>query len=160
MPPDPSPRPGAGRRADVLVCPYDFATPTYAEAVALRHAVLRVPLGRDIADDPLHEEYDQVHLGAFAGGILVGTASLAHTGAGLKMRQVAVAERQRGRGIGGRLVRAAEDIARRTGAERLYCHARRVAVPFYEAQGWRAEGEPFEEVGIPHRVMVSARARG
>lgn len=142
-----------------MICRYDFATPAYDEAVAIRQRVLRLPLGLDIADDPLHEEFDQTHFGAFEAGRLLGTASLVATGAGaLKMRQVAVDADQQGRGIGRALVAACEAYARRLGAERLYCHARDVAVPFYKSCGWRPEGEPFTEVGIEHRILSAPAA--
>lgn len=143
-----------------MICRYDFATPIYDEAVALRQAVLRVPLGLDIADDPLHEEYDQIHFGAFEAGRLVGTASLLTTGENtLKMRQVAVGVGEQGRGVGRALVRACERYAAARGASPLYCHARDVAVPFYESCGWAAEGEPLTEVGIAHRRMSAPPAR-
>ena len=32
-------------------------------------------------------------------------------------------------------------------------HAREAAVPFYERLGYLSEGEPFDEVGLPHRAM-------
>lgn len=137
-----------------MVCVYAFATSAYAEAVALRQAVLRAPLGLDIADDPLAEEFDHVHVGAFERGELVGTASLQPRRDGsLKMRQVAVASAQQGRGVGRALARECEQLARSAQAAGLYCHARLTARPFYEACGWRADGAAFREVGLPHVVM-------
>ena len=142
-----------------MVARYDFGTPAYDEAVALRDAVLRRPLGRRIADDDdLAAEVEQVHFGYFDGGRLVGTASLQETEGGsvLKMRQVAVDPAVRGRGVGRVLVEACEAYAKTRHAARLYCHARAVARVFYERCGWRVEGDGFEEVGLPHFVMVSA----
>ncbi len=134
---------------------YDFATPLYDEAIDLRQRVLRLPLGRDIADDPLAEEWDQYHVGALDGaGRLVGTASLVGgADRALKMRQVAVDPDTQSRGIGGALVLACERLARAEGCTRIYCHARETAEGFYAACGWRAEGERFSEVGIPHVRM-------
>ena len=140
-----------------MIAAYAFATPDYDAAVRLRQRVLRVPLGLDIADDPLQEEWDQTHLGAYdADGTLVGTATLRyHPDGSLQMRQVAVDETHRGRGVGAALVRACEYLARASGSEppRLFCHARDVARGFYERVGWRAVGEAFVEVGIEHVVM-------
>ena len=133
-----------------MIACFNFATPTYAAAVALRHQVLRLPLGRDIADDPLAEEWAQQHIGAFQDGELIGTASLLTTPTGIKMRQVAVAPAHHGRGVGRALVAACERLA---GQQRLYCHARLTALPFYERCGWVAVGKRFEEVGIEHQVM-------
>ena len=143
-----------------MTCTYAFASPTYDCAVDLRHRVLRVPLERDIADDPLAEEYDEIHVGAFAAAALVGTASLRDDGAGgLKMRQVAVEPAYSGRGVGRALVAACEAIARRRGAVRLYCHARDSAGGFYEACGWAVEGDGFTEVRLPHHRMSAPDAR-
>ena len=145
-----------------MIARYDFATPAYDEAVALRDAVLRRPLGRRIADDDLAAEVAQVHFGYFDDGRLVGTASLQSVGDGgaLKMRQVAVAHEARGRGVGRVLVEACEAYAKTRHTARLYCHARAVAREFYERCGWRVEGEGFEEVGLPHFRMVSTAAEG
>ena len=145
----------------IVVLPYDFATPTYLEALALRQEVLRVPLGLDINDDPLHLEFDHHHLGAFDEQRLVGTCSLRQNQPGVyQMRQVAVSPTAQGRGTGRLLVAACERFVsqnHRSGA-RLFCHARDVAVPFYERCGWRVEGEVFTEVGIVHRTMVWPRS--
>ena len=143
-----------------MIATYQFATPTYDAAVALRDEVLRRPLGRSIADDDLLAEVDQLHFGFFERGVLLGTASLQPTGTRvLKMRQVAVHPDQAGRGIGTLLVRACEALAKTQGAAELYCHARAVARPFYERCGWVLHGCEFEEVGLPHFRMQSGAWR-
>lgn len=136
-----------------MITRYDFATPTYVQAVQLRHRVLREPLQRDINDDPLHEEHDQVHFAAWEGDLLAGTCTLRRAGTGLQMRQVAVEPSQRGGGVGRALVRACEAYAKRAGASALFCHARSVAEAFYKRCGWQPVGERFEEVGIEHVRM-------
>jgi predicted GNAT family N-acyltransferase len=50
-------------------------------------------------------------------------------------------------------VEASERVAIERGALRMTLHARQTAVPFYERLGYRVVGEPFIEVGIPHRAM-------
>jgi GNAT superfamily N-acetyltransferase len=61
----------------------------------------------------------------------------------------------RGRGLGLLVLAELEAVARRGGAERLWCNARTPAVGFYEGAGWRVEGEEFEIAGIgPHFVMA------
>ena len=139
-----------------MIAQYDFATPAYDEAVRLRDAVLRRPLGLSIADDDLTQEFKQVHLGVWQQGRLVATASLVPNGTSLKMRQVAVAEEARGQGVGKALTKACEAYAQRTGVARLYCHARLTAKPFYIQCGWQPVGEQFEEVGIPHVVCEAS----
>ena len=139
-----------------MIVPYQFATPIYAQAVELRQAILRAPLGMSISDDPLEQEYDQLHFGAFIGDELVGTASLQKVDGNLKMRQVAVAEAGQKRGVGKALVRACEAEARRQQVAKLYCHARAEARGFYEKCGWKVSGEVFTEVGLDHYLMIAS----
>ena len=151
--PLPAPAPPTCSRArnpPPVIVEFDFATPLYAQAIRLRHEVLRVPLGRTIADDDIAAEWAQRHFGALLGGRLLGVASLAPVDGGLKMRQVAVDDAVRGRGVGRDLVRACERAARLGGADALYCHARLTARAFYERCGWMVRGEQFTEVGLPH----------
>lgn len=138
-----------------MIVPYQFATPVYAQAIELRQAVLRAPLGMSIANDPLEEEHDQLHFGAFIGDDLVGTATLQAVDGKLKMRQVAVAKAGQHKGVGRALVKACEVEAKRQNTEKLYCHARAEARIFYEKCGWVVSGEVFTEVGIDHYLMVA-----
>lgn len=147
----------------MIAARYEFATPAYVESLALRQMVLRQPLGRSIWDDPLGEEWDQLHLGLFTAkggalplGSLAATASLVRSEKAYKMRQVAVHPVLAGQGLGRRLVRFTEQLV---GEDiELYCHAREVARAFYAACGWEAFGEPFTEVDIPHIRMRSTHS--
>ena len=71
----------------------------------------------------------------------------------VRLRQMAVAAGFQRRGIGTRLVRYAESFLRRQGNREVVLHARETAIGFYEALGYRKEGERFTEVGIPHFTM-------
>lgn len=132
------------------------ATPHYEAAVQLRRELLRWPLGLEFSSSELQAEAEEIILGAFIGEELVGTLNLVVVLSpnGLKMRQVAVRGDMQGKGVGRALVEMSEAIAREAGSGFIKLHARDTAVPFYLALGYRLEGEPFEEVGIPHRVMV------
>jgi predicted GNAT family N-acyltransferase len=139
----------------------DFATPEYDEAVALRYEVLRRPLGLEFTPEQLAQEYDQIHLAAFnAGGKMIGYLNLTplKEEGTVQMRQVAVAPEVQGQGVGGKMVLESEQIARGRGFTKMILHARDTAVPFYLKLGYTIEGEPFEEVTIPHRLMVKALA--
>lgn len=138
-----------------MICFFDFATPLYDSAVALRQAVLRKPLGLDIANDNLAQEWNQVHLGwVDRDRGLLACCCLQDMGEkGWKMRQVAVHPESQGMGLGRKLVEASAAFAKTQNAPGLYCHARATAVPFYEACGWKREGELFKEVGIDHYTM-------
>jgi ribosomal protein S18 acetylase RimI-like enzyme len=134
------------------------ASPEYAALVELRRAVLRRPLGLDFTAEQLDAEAPQFHLGAWAGARAVGCLALLVGAGEARMRQVAVAPDAQGLGIGRRLVVESEAEARRRGAARMTLHARQTAVAFYERLGYAVDGEPFTEVGLPHRNMRKALA--
>lgn len=130
-------------------------SPEHMLMVELRRQVLRLPLGLDLTGEDLDAERDDFHLAAFDGLELVGGLILApHGPLEIKMRQVAVVPGRQGQGIGAKLVRFSEDFARAQGFERMVLNARDTAVPFYVGLGYDIEGEPFEEVTIPHRHMA------
>ena len=62
----------------------------------------------------------------------------------------AVVREQRGVGIGSALVRHACSAL---SGESIHVHAQIGAVAFWESLGFVAEGERFDEAGIPHRSM-------
>lgn len=132
-----------------------FGSPEYDEAVALRYAVLRKPLGLEYTPEQLAAEYDQIHLAAFSdAGELIGYLNLTPVDARtIKMRQVAVAPNYQGKGVGKQLVRASEELALQRGFDLMTLHARETAVPFYLGMGYTKVGERFEEVTIPHFKM-------
>ncbi len=133
----------------------EFGTPEYDEAVALRCDILRKPIGRVFEPEHLLEEYSDTILGCYdAQAVLVGCLHLSKIQDDtLKMRQVAVKENQQGKGIGRKLVEMSEAFARRYGYTKIVLHARQVAIDFYLRLDYTIVGEPFEEVGIPHRKM-------
>lgn len=139
----------------IQIIKIEFGTPEYDEAVQLRYEVLRKPLGLVFAPEQLAAEYSDYHLAAFtADGLLVGYLNLTPLDdRTIKMRQVAVAPGQQGRGIGNALVAASEDLARRLGFRSMTLHARETAVPFYLRAGYSVAGDRFEEVTIPHFKM-------
>ena len=62
----------------------------------------------------------------------------------------------RGGGVGAQVLRSLVDVARERGDQRVVLHAQRSAEGFYSRLGLHAEGEPFEEAGIPHITMSAA----
>jgi predicted GNAT family N-acyltransferase len=73
-----------------------------------------------------------------------------------KLERMAVEQRLRGLGVGGRLLAGAEREARERGAAEIVLHAQRSAEPFYAARGYVAEGDTFVEAGIEHVAMRKA----
>lgn len=128
----------------------------YALAVALRHEVLRVPLGLAFTVDQLASEVGSHHLAAFdEEGHILGCLMLTpHEGGEIQMRQVAVKPEMQGTGLGRALVVEAERKAREMGFTRMMLHARDKAIGFYERLGYGREGDLFIEVGIVHQQMA------
>jgi predicted GNAT family N-acyltransferase len=128
----------------------------YALTVALRHEVLRIPLGLAFTLDQLASESGSHHLAAFdEEGRILGCLMLTpHSDGEVQMRQVAVKPEMQGTGLGRALVEEAERKARELGFTRMMLHARDVAIGFYARQGYAREGDLFTEVGITHQQMA------
>jgi predicted GNAT family N-acyltransferase len=73
-----------------------------------------------------------------------------------KLERMAVDQRVRRNGVGGRLLAGAEREARARGAKRMVLHAQRRAEVFYAAHGYVSEGETFLEAEIEHVRMRKA----
>ena len=140
-----------------MILPVEFATPEYDELVALRHEVLRRPLGLEFRPEDLAKEHADLHLALYGEGYELLGCLLLRTDPDRPqtavMKQVAVRPDLQGKGIGKRLVAAFEQKSREMGLSEIALHARQTAVPFYEKIGYECFGEPFQEVGIPHRSM-------
>lgn len=131
-----------------------YGSPEYFATVELRREVLRKPLGLEFNQDQLDAESGDYHWALLLAGEPLACLILTPIGAGnLKMRQVAVRPDLQGQGLGRQLVAASEVWALGQRFGRMELHARDTAVPFYLSLGYSLEGEPFEEVGIPHRAM-------
>lgn len=126
----------------------------YEDTVVLRDEVLRKPLGLIFDPADLEKESDSIHIACYLNDVLAGCLILQPDNlGGLKMRQVAVSTESQGCGIGKAMVRFSEQYARENGYNKIHMHARETAIPFYLGLGYSIEGEPFEEVTIPHRHM-------
>lgn len=132
-----------------------FASDDYEKMVALRNAVLRIPLGRVLKPEELARDEHYTHLAAFdAHGDAVGTVLLSgESPTQVRTRQVAVRRDMQGKGVGAKLMAYAETEAIARGFREVILHARGTAVAFYERIGYVAEGDFFEEQGVPHIFM-------
>lgn len=129
-------------------------TAYYQSALALRNKVLRKPLGLVFTAQELEKDNYDVHFGLFDNQTAVACLTLTETENGrMKMRQVAVDDALQGKGLGRELSKAAEDYARKKGFSTMFCHARKVAAPFYSSMGYSIVGPEFTEVNIPHYLM-------
>ena len=132
----------------------DHGTKEYRQMVKLREDILRKPLGLAFSLDELEEEKDNLLIGAFEDGDILGCCMLVEETPGMaKLRQMAVLNVLQGKGIGRALMQFAENLARDHGYRALTMHARKNAVGFYEKMGYRVKGPEFLEVSIPHYEM-------
>lgn len=126
------------------------------DAQGVRYEVFVV--GQNIPVELEWDEMDASSLHAVAydeTGQAVGTARLLsdhHIG------RMAVREQARGRGIGGLLLQAVMEAARKRGAREVVLNAQVAAMPFYRRHGFVEEGEEFDDAGIPHKCMRHALA--
>ena len=134
----------------------DWGSVKYIQSLALRHEVLRKPLGMIFDPAIFPVEKGDIHLVANHGDWLVGCMILTEAGNDLKMRQVAVANKYRRNKVGARMVALAEAKAIEMGKKKMVLHARDSALDFYLSLGYYIVGDQFEEVGIPHHRMEKA----
>jgi predicted GNAT family N-acyltransferase len=116
-------------------------------------------LERDSQDD------DAEHLVAYADGRPVGAVRLVVEDPGFEgidravgkvahLGRLAVRPEARRGGLGVRLVRAVEACALSRGLTVMALSSQTYAIPFYERLGYTAQGEEFDDAGIPHRWMT------
>jgi predicted N-acetyltransferase YhbS len=145
------------RQDAILVLEAPIGSVLYAEALALREAVLRQPLGLSLTEEELEDDKIRTHFCALDGDQVVACVSLKPLADGrLQLKQMAVAEERRLQGVGAALVAHAEAWARGRGANEMMMHARVGAEGFYARLGYKAEGPIFEETTIPHILMRKA----
>jgi GNAT superfamily N-acetyltransferase len=127
----------------------------------LRATVLRGHLPDPDVDYPADRAPGSFHLGVRDGDRLVAAASFSLEPApghpdrpAARLRGMAVDPARRGEGLGRALLSAADRRLRAAGIELCWANARTSALGFYEANGFRTEGEELESVGLPHRVVV------
>lgn len=132
-----------------------------ADEAGLRHVRTRVFVEEQSVSEA--EEWDGldpdcVHAVAEtdADGI-VATGRLHPSG---KVGRMAVLAEWRGRGVGGLILQRLLEAAREQRLESVYLHGQVPVLGFYRRFGFVAEGEEFEEAGIPHRLMRLALADG
>jgi predicted GNAT family N-acyltransferase len=139
----------------VLIFEAPLGSELYAQALRLREAILRKPLGLTVTHEELFNDAMRQHFCAVSYGAVVGTVSLRPLDeTTLHLKQMAVAEARRQERIGAQLLAHAEGWAAEAGFRLMVLHARIGAEGFYLRLGYALEGEPFEENTIPHIRMV------
>lgn len=127
----------------------------------LRHALLRPHQPAGAAVYPNDTGPATLHVGAFAGGELVGVASVfseppagQDAPAAWRLRGMATLPAARGAGHAGALLLACVGHAARLGGSLLWCNARTPAAGFYARYGFARVGAEFDLPPIgPHWFM-------
>lgn len=132
----------------------DHGSKEYQQMINLRKEILRKPLGLSFTEEELAKEKEDILIGAFDDDTILACCLLTKMDDKcVKLRQMAVQNNLQGKGIGASMMNFAETIARDKGFKKLVMHARKTALGFYEKLGYKALGDEFEEVTIPHFVM-------
>lgn len=138
---------------DYRLC--EFNSVKYIQSIALRDSVLRKPLGLNFDPNTLVEESSYYTLVAIENNAVVGTCQwLEYRKNTIKVRQVAVSSNYRAIGIGRKMNDFIEKWCKLSDIHRIELHARTVAFGFYDKLGFCSVGEVFQEVGIPHKLMI------
>jgi ribosomal protein S18 acetylase RimI-like enzyme len=132
----------------------DVADPLYEAELDLRWRVLRRPLGHTREATRFPFEAESLHLLALDRASVVGCVLFHPEGPATgRLFQMAVEPARQGTHVGQALVRELEQEVSRRGFRTVTLHARETAVGFYARLGYQVFGEPFTEVGVPHRHM-------
>ena len=102
------------------------------------------------------DEYDDIaahFLLRDAAGAPLATARLLDKHGLAKIGRVAVVQEARGRGLGLLLMQFVVGEAQRRGFTEAVLDSQTYAIPFYERLGFTAEGDEFDDAGIPHFLM-------
>lgn len=129
----------------------EYGSKWYSLSIALRHEVLRAPLGLRFTATQIENESKDIHIVCAENDAVVAVLVLTPIDLiCVKMRQVAVLDSYQRKGIGKKMVLYAEQIARTQGFEIMQLNARKTAVEFYHSLQYQITGNLFYEIGIPH----------
>ncbi len=135
----------------------DFGSSRYDQLVELRYKILLEPLGLKFLDSHRNAEAGYLHIGCIEGlddKLIGGLMMVPVDNETIRLMQVAVDSKYQGEGVGREMVKYAEQRAREAGYNKIIMHAMLSVVHFYEKNGYRQEGEIFEEQGITFAKMV------
>ena len=132
----------------------DHGTPEYEQMIALRHQLLRQPIGLEFSVEELQKEKSDILIASIDHERMLGCCILSPVEQGVvRLRQMAVLKPFQGKGVGESILHFTENIARDKGFAKITMHARNSAIGFYERFGYQLVGDEFMEVGLPHHHM-------
>ena len=133
----------------------DYDSPSYRMVMGFRDRILRQPLGLQLTEeDTAGENSDRHFVISSNGRICGGVIARSETKARSRLRQMWIEPDVENRGLGRQLLSQVLQILRQDRVHEVTLHARAPVLGFYEKCGFHPVGELFEEVGIPHRMMI------
>jgi predicted GNAT family N-acyltransferase len=106
------------------------------------------------------DEFDlnAMHALAYAGPECIGTARLVTLSGSVgsigRIGRMAVLSKYRGQRVGKQLLEALLKASQSQEIKQVELHAQVSVIPFYEQFGFIAQGDIYDEAGIPHRDMI------
>ncbi len=133
----------------------EYRSELYKEEIKLRDEVLRAPLGLKFKKEDLDAEVDELRYGLLdSNGELTACLLVRILDDSVaKIRQMAVKEDLRGKGLGRELMKKVESELKIKKFNKVELHARMYAKVFYDKLGYIETGDIFTEIGIPHIKM-------
>jgi predicted GNAT family N-acyltransferase len=119
----------------------------------VRYEVFVVEQGVPLDIERDDEDDGALHVLAAEDGQVVGAGRLVLSGQVGVLGRLSVLPVARGRGLGVRLVALIETLAGEHGCREVELHAQVPVREFYEALGYQAFGDEYDEAGIPHISM-------
>ena len=134
----------------------EYGTDLHKEEIKLRDEVLRAPLGLKFSKEDLSSEKNELRYGLLdsSGRLTACLLIRILSSSNAKLRQMAVIDELRGKGIGRELVQKVETELKKINFTSIELNARMYAKVFYEKLGYTTSGNTFTEVGISHVKMV------
>lgn len=131
-----------------------YGTPDYETSIVIRNEVFRKPHGLDIKDDDLSSDKVVEMFGAYMEDKLIATIFLDIVDKDtIKIRNVAILDEYRGKGLGKYLMDHVEDIARERGYTKSVLMGRVSAEKFYNKLGYKTISEAYDYKTVPHVDM-------
>lgn len=131
-----------------------YGTPDYETSIVIRNEVFRKPHGLDIKDDDLSSDKVVEMFGAYMKDKLIATIFLDIVDKDtIKIRNVAILDEYRGKGLGKYLMDHVEDIARERGYTKSVLMGRVSAEKFYNKLGYKTISEAYDYKTVPHVDM-------
>lgn len=131
-----------------------YGTPDYETSIVIRNEVFRKPHGLDIKDDDLSSDKVVEMFGAYLNDKMIATIFLDIVDKDtVKVRNVAILEEYRGKGLGKQLMDYVEDIARQRGYTKVILMGRVSAEKFYNKLGYKTLSKPYDHKTVPHVDM-------